>query len=103
MYPDNIPQRAGCKELFCTGIRDYPHSEISSLLRKASLEIKSFFVEDLEPEVLTQRFSGPDGNTLCQGVMKKIYPEESMNRNGTWKTIVNSGDYRQGIVVETCV
>lgn len=93
-------------ETFCSNVDNYPEDYLRNVLRAEGHQFDGLFGDDVvltDTVNLTQRIDLPGEQSLCDSRETVIYPKVGLNSNETWRYIVNSGNYTQGIRIETCV
>ncbi|CAG9858919.1 unnamed protein product [Phyllotreta striolata] len=99
-----LPSPPSCQsgDAFCEHFPHYPHGYVERALRRHRLDPGLFGV-DAVPE-----YTGRDSSDtfMCKSRVATVFPKVGRNIKNDWRIIVNqgnSGEYVQGVVVETCV
>ncbi|XP_018334006.1 protein spaetzle [Agrilus planipennis] len=86
----------------CEGFDDYPHEEIKKILLKNPVLSIYFDDHPATDVIIEERFSDDKGETLCLATQSSIAPEKAKNVDNIDKVIVNTKEFRQILVTETC-
>jgi len=100
-----------CDDEICrTNDPDYPLTMIQQgLTRHGTLDDKKAFSSLFGPSCgnstvnikLRQSFDLKE-SPLCKAYQKYIFPQKALTVRGEYRYIINTGDYKQGVTVETC-
>lgn len=91
-----------CTFGLCDEVADYPEDRILRIIEN-SRDLKQYFTNlaSNAPDFILNRF-GDDENTLCSTMVHTQFPRSAPNTDNEEKILVNVGDFKQGIVYETC-
>ncbi|KAK9506295.1 hypothetical protein O3M35_008255 [Rhynocoris fuscipes] len=88
---------------FCETVEDYPSTYLENALQDAGNQFRIMFGDDLLGDSsISHRIDIKDEFTLCPSIENVVYPQIAKNKENEWLFIVNQGQYRQGVRVETC-
>lgn len=92
-----------CSYGLCDEVDDYPEQKILRIIEN-SKDLKQFFtnVVSNEPGFILNRF-GDDESALCPTMVHTQFPRSASNTENEERILVNVGEFKQGIVFETCV
>ncbi|XP_030242920.1 protein spaetzle isoform X2 [Drosophila navojoa] len=84
---------------FCTKVNNYP--DISRLKDVLSRRFANFFVDEPQPTDFGLRIND-DEMYLCNSHQRYLYPKYGQKLDLTWQYIVNTDEFKQGILIEEC-
>ncbi|KAK9506297.1 hypothetical protein O3M35_008257 [Rhynocoris fuscipes] len=89
---------------FCENVDHYPSQYIENVLQETGIQFKGMFGNDIVRDYtsLLHRIDVKEEHTLCPSVENVVYPKTAKNKEDQWLFVVNQGQYRQGVRVETC-
>ncbi|KAM7359697.1 spaetzle domain-containing protein [Cochliomyia hominivorax] len=89
---------------FCNNLRNYPEKDqLNQLIREKFSYLEPFFNEDLlVPQNISQRMDTKVEEFLCGTRKSVIHPEAGVNNAFDWFVIINTKDFKQGIIIEEC-
>lgn len=97
----------GCKnnEFICADPEQYPYEAVNNAFIKDPDKFGELFgVDTIEKNTtIGQRIDAPGETSLCESREEVIYPKMGLNSEDKWRVIVNNGNYKQGIRIETCL
>lgn len=97
--PNTKPE--DCFDGVCEEVDNYPTEYIRELLSRTRAEDNYFINNDI-PVIIQDRLKD-EGETFCLSIRKVTFPKSAFNINKTEKFLVNTDEFKQGIVTETCV
>ncbi|KAG5875966.1 hypothetical protein JTB14_009828 [Gonioctena quinquepunctata] len=105
IYPDDVQLTPkiisrNCTFGLCDEVENYPVDKIRRLISR-SPELRQYFQQTEIPTRFNNRF-GEDGDALCSTITHTKFPKSARNVQDVEMFLVNLGDYKQGIVYETC-
>nr|ATU82783.1 secreted Spaetzle-like protein [Pristhesancus plagipennis] len=88
---------------FCETIDHYPSRYIANVLQESGVQFRGMFGKDVvDYSSLSHRIDVTDELPLCPSAENVVYPKVAKNKDDQWLFVVNEGDYKQGVRVETC-
>lgn len=108
-YIDNdsfefVPKECKHGETYCDD-RTHPTTIIDKVVQRDGHQDSDLFGLDFLPPdpSLTYRFGGLNESSACESRRIVIYPKTALSVENTWRYIVNSDKFQQGLVVERCM
>nr|XP_023017491.1 uncharacterized protein LOC111506597 isoform X3 [Leptinotarsa decemlineata] len=87
-----------CTFGLCEVVDDYPEEQVNRLVSR-SKELKQYF-KHIEITHFDNRFG--DGDQLCSTISHTVFPKSATNTKNVEMFLVNVGEFKQGVVFETC-
>lgn len=84
---------------FCTKVNNYP--DLSGLKDVLARRFANFFSDEPQPTDVNLRIND-DEQYLCNSHVRLLYPKSGLKVDSTWQYIVNTEDFKQGILIEEC-
>ncbi|KRG01047.1 protein spaetzle isoform X7 [Drosophila mojavensis] len=84
---------------FCTKVNNYP--DLSGLKGVLSRRFANFFSDEPQPTDFGLRMND-DEMYLCNSHQRYLYPKYGQKLDLTWQYIVNTDEFKQGILIEEC-
>ncbi|KAM8704969.1 hypothetical protein ACLKA7_009430 [Drosophila subpalustris] len=84
---------------FCTKVNNYP--DLSGLKGILSRRFANFFSDEPQPTDVGLRIND-DEQYLCNSHVRYLYPKLGQRLDHSWQYIVNTDDFKQGILIEEC-
>lgn len=84
---------------FCTKVNNYP--DLSGLKDVLARRFANFFSDEQQPTEVGLRIND-DEQYLCNSHVRLLYPKSGLRVDSTWQYIVNTDDFKQGILIEEC-
>ncbi|XP_017856329.1 PREDICTED: protein spaetzle isoform X2 [Drosophila arizonae] len=84
---------------FCTKVNNYP--DLSGLKGILSRRFANFFSDEPQPTDFGLRMND-DEMYLCNSHQRYLYPKYGQKLDLTWQYIVNTDEFKQGILIEEC-
>lgn len=94
-----VPQCQGAT--YCEDVPNYPTDIINQEIMKDPSVLYHSSVDMVSS--VAQRTNMASAEALCLSNEKVIYPKTAQCANGQWLYVVNSGEFVQGVRVETCM
>lgn len=94
--------RRNCSFGLCEEVENYPEERILNIINRSN-ELKQYFSKlALDASDFVFNRFGEDEDTMCSTMVHTQFPRSAPNTNNEERILVNVGDYKQGIVFETC-
>ncbi|XP_064552921.1 protein spaetzle isoform X9 [Drosophila montana] len=84
---------------FCTKVNNYP--DLSGLKGILSRRFANFFSDEPQPTDFGLRMND-DEQYLCNSHVRYLYPKLGQRLDQSWQYIVNTDEFKQGILIEEC-
>ncbi|XP_051862714.1 protein spaetzle isoform X2 [Drosophila albomicans] len=84
---------------FCTKVHNYP--DLSGLKVVLANRFANFFSDEPQPTDVGLRIND-DEQYLCNSHVRYLYPKLGQRLDLSWQIIVNTDDFKQGILIEEC-
>ncbi|XP_023176569.2 protein spaetzle isoform X2 [Drosophila hydei] len=84
---------------FCTKVNNYP--DLSGLKGILSRRFANFFSDEPQPTDFGLRMND-DEMYLCNSHVRYLYPKLGQRLDLSWQYIVNTDEFKQGILIEEC-
>ncbi|XP_060647881.1 protein spaetzle isoform X8 [Drosophila nasuta] len=84
---------------FCTKVHNYP--DLSGLKGVLANRFANFFSDEPQPTDVGLRIND-DEQYLCNSHVRYLYPKLGQRLDLSWQIIVNTDDFKQGILIEEC-
>ncbi|XP_034486084.1 protein spaetzle isoform X7 [Drosophila innubila] len=84
---------------FCTKVNNYP--DLSGLKGILSRRFANFFSDEPQPTDVGLRIND-DEQYLCNSHVRYLYPKLGQRLDLSWQYIVNTDEFKQGILIEEC-
>ncbi|XP_017849771.1 protein spaetzle isoform X2 [Drosophila busckii] len=90
---------------FCTNVNNYP--DLSGVKSILSRNFANFFINEQvdQPDIqaLNTRLGiSTDEQYLCKSHVRILYPKLGQKLDSSWQLIVNTDEFKQGILIEEC-
>jgi len=84
---------------FCTKVNNYP--DLSGLKGILARRFANFFSDEPQPTDVGLRIND-DEQYLCSSHVRYLYPKLGQRLDLSWQYIVNTDEFKQGILIEEC-